>query len=313
MNRFIRWYNKNRKAFWLIVVISIIVISIPKILNQYAKNNKKNVSSSINNNTTTYDNKKYSIISEETIEENKSTEFSNIINEFIEFCNNKNTEKAYELISNECKEKIYPTIDDFINNYYNKIFKNKKTYSIQLWVSKGSHYTYKVNLKEDILASGNVDSVSIEDYYTIIDEDNAYRLNINSYIGNEEIEKFKELEEVKITILSKDIFMEHEIYNIEIENKTRNSILLDLLEKTGNMYLEDEDNFHYDAYNHEKVKEELRVKGKKKISIKFNKKYSTEREITEIVFSDIILDYDSYKNSENKDEFEDRTSVKIEL
>lgn len=312
MNKFIRWYNRNRKTFWLIIVISIIVINIPRVLNQYAKNNKKDVSSSINN-TTTYDNKKYSIISEETIEDKKSTEFSNIIDEFIELCNNKNAEEAYKLISNECKEKIYPTLEDFINNYYNKIFENKKTYSIQLWVASGSHYTYKVNLKEDILASGNVNSASIEDYYTIVNEDNAYKLNINNYIGNEEIDKFKESTEVKITILSKDIFMEYEIYNIEIENKTRNSILLDLLEKTDNMYLEDEDNLHYYAYNHEMVKEELRVKGKKKISIKFNKKYSTEREIKRIVFSDIILDYDTYKNFDNKDDFEDRTRIEIEL
>lgn len=312
MNRFIRWYNRNRKTFWLIVVISIIVISIPKILNQYAKDNKKDINSSINN-TTIYNNKKYSIITEETIEENKSNEFSNIINEFIEFCNNKNPEKAYELISNECKERIYPTVEAFINNYYNKIFENKKTYSIQLWVSKGSHYTYKVNLKDDILASGNVNSSSIEDYYTIIYEDNAYKLNINSYIGNEKIDKFKELKEVKITILSKDIFLEYEIYNIEIENKTKNSILLDLLEKTGNMYLKDEDDFHYDAYNHEMVKEEIRIKGKKKVRIKFNKKYLTERKIKGIVFSDIILDYDSYKNSEKKAEFESRTNLEIEL
>ena len=312
MNKFIRWYNRNRKTFWLIIVISIIVINIPRVLNQYAKNNKKDVSSSINN-TTTYDNKKYSIISEETIEDKKSTEFSNIIDEFIELCNNKNAEEAYKLISNECKEKIYPTLEDFINNYYNKIFENKKTYSIQLWVASGSHYTYKVNLKEDILASGNVNSASIEDYYTIVNEDNAYKLNINNYIGNEEIDKFKESTEVKITILSKDIFMEYEIYNIEIENKTRNSILLDLLEKTDNMYLEDEDNLHYYAYNHEMVKEELRVKGKKKISIKFNKKYSTEREIKRIVFSDIILDYDAYRNSENKDDFENRTRIEIGL
>lgn len=312
MNRFIRWYNRNRKTFWLVVVISIIIISIPQALNQYAKNNKKDVSSSTNN-TTTYNNKKYSVISEKNIEDKESDEFSNIIDEFIELCNNKNAEEAYKLISNECKEKIYPTLEDFINNYCNKIFENKKTYSIQLWVASGSHYTYKVNLKEDILASGNVNSASIEDYYTIVKEDNVYKLNINNYVESVEINKSKETSELKIVALSKDVYMEYEIYNIEVENKTKNSIILDLLEKTDNMYLEDEENLHYYAYNHEMVKEELRVKGKKKISIKFNKKYSTERKIERIVFSDIILDYDAYRNSENKDDFENRTRIEIGL
>lgn len=312
MNKIIRWYNRNRKAFWLIIVISIIVISIPRALNQYARNSKKDISSSINN-TTTYNNKEYSVISEKNIGKKESEETFNVIDEFISYCNSGNPEEAYKLISNECKEKLYPTLDDFINNYYNKIFENKKTYNIQLWITNGNYYTYKVILKENILASGNVNSESIEDYYTIVKEDNIYKLNINNYIGSVEINKTGETSELEMIILSKDVFMEYEIYNIEIENRTRNSILLDLLEKTGSIYLEDEGGLHYDSYNHEMIKEELRVKGKRKVSIKFNKKYSTEREIKRIVFSDIILDYESYKNSDNKADFENRIRIEIEL
>ena len=81
MNRFIRWYNRNRKTFWLVVVISIIIISIPQALNQYAKNNKKDVSSSTNN-TTTYNNKKYSVISEKNIEDKESVELNDYLKEY---------------------------------------------------------------------------------------------------------------------------------------------------------------------------------------------------------------------------------------
>jgi len=79
------------------------------------------------------------------------------------------------------------------------------------------------------------------------------------------------------------------------------------------MYLEDEDQLHYNAYNHELVKEELRVRTIKNVSIKFNKKYDTQKNIESIVFSDIILDYDSYFNYENKSEFKDREEIEIEL
>lgn len=312
MNRIIRWYNKNRKMFWLVIGLSVIVISLPKILNKYAKMKAENENSSINN-TTIYNNDNYSIIDEETIKKETNNENTNVINMFLEYCNNKDIESAYELLSDKCKEKLYPTINQFIDNYYNKIFENRKSYELQLWISKENSYTYKVNLREDILSSGNSNSAAIEDYYTIIKEDNTYKININNYIGNVEINKKNETDELKILVLSKDVFMEYEIYNLKVENKTRNSILIDELENTGTMYLEDKNALHYDAYNHEIVKEELRVKGEKKVSIKFNKKYSTKKEIKKIVFSNIILNYDEYKTYTNKADFKERRKLEIEL
>lgn len=79
------------------------------------------------------------------------------------------------------------------------------------------------------------------------------------------------------------------------------------------MYLVDVGGLHYNAYNHELVTEELRVRAMKNISIKFNKKYTTEREIGKIVFRDIILDYDNYNSYSNKAEFQNRAKIEIEL
>lgn len=312
MNRLIRWYNKNRKVLWLIIVVAIIVIRVPKALNEYAKD-KKNVSSSIVNNTTTYNNSNYSVISEETVKEEKNTENIELINNFIDYCNNGNIDKAYETLSNNCKEVLYPTLNDFKNKYYNTIFKDKKSYDIQAWFSNIGCHTYKINLKEDILSTGNVNSTSIEDYYTIVYEDNNYKLNVNSYIGNVEINKVNETDAIKISVLSKDIFMDYEIYNINVENRTGKSILLDSLENTNNMYLEDSEELRYDAYSHELVIEELRVREVKDVSIKFNKRYTTEREIERIVFSNIILDYDTYTIYNKKADYKDRIELEIEL
>ena len=89
--------------------------------------------------------------------------------------------------------------------------------------------------------------------------------------------------------------------------------MLDSLEKTKGMHLQDESDFNYNAYNHEIVQEELRVRAQKNISIKFNKKYSTQRKIKGIVFSDIILDFDEYSKSENKEKYYNRKEIKIEI
>lgn len=79
------------------------------------------------------------------------------------------------------------------------------------------------------------------------------------------------------------------------------------------MYVEDIGELHYNSYSHELVTEELRVRAIKNISIKFNKKYNTQREIERIIFSDIILDYDNYISYTNKSEFQNRTKIEIEL
>lgn len=219
MNRIIRWYNKNRKIFLLAILVIIALSVLPRVLNEFAKS-KKEVSSSINN-TTTYNNEDYSIITGETVEEETSKENSNIINSFIDFCNNGNIENAYQILSKDCKDKLYPTINDFKDKYYNKIFNNKKSYSIQAWVTEGSYYTYKIDFKEDMLSTGNANSASIEDYYTIVYEDGGYKLNINNYIASTIINKINETDELKIAVLSKDVFMEYEIYNIYITSKIR--------------------------------------------------------------------------------------------
>lgn len=219
MNRIIRWYNKNRKIFLLAILVIIALSVLPRVLNEFAKS-KKEVSSSINN-TTTYNNEDYSIITGETVEEETSKENSNIINSFIDFCNNGDIENAYQILSKDCKDKLYPTINDFKDKYFNKIFNNKKSYNIQAWVTEESYYTYKIDFKEDMLSTGNASSASIEDYYTIVYQDGEYKLNINSYIGNVIVNKVSEKEELKIAVLSKDVFMEYEIYNIYITSKIR--------------------------------------------------------------------------------------------
>jgi len=220
MNRLRRWYNKNRKIFWLTVFIAIVVINLPRVLNEYAKDKKK-VSSSISNNTTTYANESYSVISEEHVEEKTNEENTEIINNFVEYCNNGNVEEAYQLLSNNCKQKLYPTVNDFAEKYYNRNFKTRRIYNLQAWISNEDNYTYKIDLKEDMLATGNANSASKEDYYTIVYEDGEVKLNINRYIGNVEFNNSNESDNIKIEVLSKDIFMDYEIYNIKVTSKIR--------------------------------------------------------------------------------------------
>ena len=305
MNKISRFYNKNRKIIWISVFVIVFAISIPRALNNYAiKQNEQKRSSSNVNITTTSGNKDNPVISGGTPQIETTKQNKTVIDSFIEYCNNGSVDEAYKLLSNNCKEKLYPTIDEFKERYFDNIFKNKKIYDAQAWYNSNGCYTYKINLSEDILATGNANGSSIEEYYTIVNENGENKLNINGFINSEEINKKNENDNLEIAILSKDIYMDYEIYNLNVKNKTRNALVLDGLKDTNTMFLLDNNGLHYYAYNHELVKEELRVRSSKNISIKFNKKYTTKSKMTKISFTDIILNYDNNETEANKENLE---------
>ena len=100
-----------------------------------------------------------------------------MIEEFIKLCQNKEIERAYELLSTKCKTDLYPNIEKFKEQYYNKIFNVKREIEIEIV----DNQTYKIKFTEDILESGKIEGrESIIDYYKIDSEILEDKLYINN-------------------------------------------------------------------------------------------------------------------------------------
>lgn len=313
MSKLISWYNQNRKIIWLSILVIIGVIALIQTLNNYYKTN-----SSSNNNTnitTTSLDTNYSIISEEKIEEKTSKEQFNIINNFIDYCNNSQIENAYFLLSSNCKEELYPDLATFKSNYFDRIFVGYKDYNVKAWIVDNKSNTYRIELRDDILASGKVSENFIEEYYTIVKENGGYKLNIAGYIGKEYINKTNTINDITIKVISKQKYMEYEKYNILINNNSNNNIFLDSKEKTTSTYLLDSNEVEYISYNHELLDNELliRANSKAEITIKFNKTYKPSLEAKQMIFADIILNYDEYINQEVKEKYTNRLKINIDI
>ena len=96
MNKLIRLYNKNKKLIIMVIVIIIAVIIGIQLLNYFAKMNNENKSISNNSQNQSIDNgKTYQIIDGDSKDENTYISQKNIIEEFIDMCNNKEYEEAY--------------------------------------------------------------------------------------------------------------------------------------------------------------------------------------------------------------------------
>ena len=124
------FYNSNRAIIWIIVGCLVAVILMLQVLNSNTK--KKNIEISTkdinsSSNTTIYPNA--------SEKENKNVDTKEILYNFMEECNEGNAETAYNLLSTDCKEEMFPNIEEFKNKYVNTIFNTKKTYDVQPWIA----------------------------------------------------------------------------------------------------------------------------------------------------------------------------------
>ena len=307
MYRLIRFFNQNRRTIIKIILIIVFILILIQLFNLISKNkmndNKNvNVDTEEKSNIINEDNaliSDESLISGRKVSENVLSQSTEIIGKFINYCNDGNVELAYDMITDECKEEMFPTIGDFEKIYYSDIFYgSKKNYTIENWYGN----VYRVRITDDILSTGNLDNNAHQDYITVMSD----KININSYVGRKEINNVTTNNNVDIDVISKDTYMDYEIYTISVTNNSYNTILLDGGNNPKSIYLLDEKDMKYYFYNNEVVASNFIVPSqyKKIFKIKFSNSYSSSRTIRSMVFSNFIVNYDKYKNGdENKLEY----------
>lgn len=292
MNKLRSFFNQNRKKIFTVVFFVLFIIIIIQVLNNIAEKDiqgqseyAKNINKIHNSNKPNQSAISNSSISISTYEEQK-----NIISDFVEYCNNKEIQKAYKLISIDCREELYPTVEDFKKYYYDNIFSVKRTFSMQNWSGK----IYMLRYIEDVLTTGKVnDNSTIQDYIKIVSEGNENKLNINSYLGKKDINMEQEIQNIKIKVVCKKSYMDYEIYDFEIENNNEDKVIISHGGNAESIYLVDNKGTKHYAINSEIDNDSMAIDGKhnRKVSIKFDNPFISNRKINKIAFENIVLGY----------------------
>ena len=218
-----------------------------------------------------------------------------IIKSFFDYCSNNDVQGAYSLLSKECKDELYPNINEFKRKYFDIIFTNKKTYKSKLWISNDNKNTYRIEIYGDLLSSGEKEEMPIEDFYTVIYDNGKYSLSIKGYIGKENVNISKTQEGITVNILSKQVYMEYEKYRVEVKNNSREDVMLNTKENTNSMYIEDKNNVKHIAFLNELSNQDLSILSgfTNEINIRFNRTYKPNISIEKIVFDNIKIGQDS--------------------
>lgn len=296
------WYNNHRRKIWITVGIIAAVIIVVQFLNYLVSTTKNNEEANIitlpstkedlkeiENETNVSYESGVSVISGEAQSKEKLKTAAEVIGEFFDFCNEGNTQEAYDLLTDDCKEQIYTSLESFEQAYYQDVFGGEeRIYSVENWIGD----IYKVDITENMLATGKSNNGYVkQDYVTVEKVDNEYKLNINSYIGKTEINKTTEQDDIKINVLYKNTYMDREEYTINVTNNKDTSISLDKLYDVNSLYLEDSNGMKYPAYTHEITSPMLEVQSMetKEVTIKFYSRYISTKHINSIVFSDLTI------------------------
>ena len=322
--RIVEWYNRNREKIVILFICIAVIVGVNLLIvylsNRIAKEKQENEVLQIEQeNSLRSEFNSLSISSEESVlDDQQLTNFQQTmlktLEKFVDYCNNGDIEGAYNLISDECKQEMYKTIEDFKTGYYNIVFNGEsKSISVENWTAN----IYKVNFQPNYLALGNYTKGNIiQDYIQIVtDENGEHKLNINKYIGKEKIQKETTRNNLTIHITEVSRHMDYEIYKVKIINNSNSTVMLCDENNKNSIYLLDDNNLQYSVYTHEIAEASLKISPTetKEIELKFYNKYGTEKTIENIVFSKVILNLEEYENIEDKSQYEGFSYIQISI
>ena len=302
MNKLIRYWNQNRLKIIITIIIIVLIIVIIQVINSFL-DDIQDPTIQTEQKIPDLSNPSESVLSGEEIPEETAEGNAEIIKEFVDYCNEKSYQDAYNLLSQACKEEIFNNIETFIEDYINEIFDTEKSYTLELWFSTSREFTYRIlYIDNDILSSGTINiEDNKEDYITVVEEEGEYKLNISNFIYKEEINKSSSKSNIEITINNSKKYRDYEIYNITVKNNSDKTILLSSGSNGNDICIIDTNNVEYDSIIHEipLINLEVSPGTQKTLIIRFYKMYNMYREIDRITFKNIILDKESYEINQN--------------
>lgn len=298
-----KFLKKYGKIIGIAICIWLAIILINKLLKM--SNNKKEPS-------TTY--KPHVSVMDQSSSSPKKVQRSveEFIKEYVDYCNNGEFEKAYNMISDDCKEYVFRNLTEYEKYIQNK-FNDKKIYSIQNYSNYKGKYIYSVKLYDDILASGLTNSAYMYQEEKIIASYNKKGevvFSVGNFVEQEEILSVQENEYIKADIKRKIVKYGFEIYDVKLTNKTENIILIKNNEIDNEILLNLSSELRKETTTNNII---LEPEETKLISVGFEKFYDDKINSKSIIFNSIRVLNEYIENSPNEDNAIHKFSMELGL
>ena len=241
------------------------------------------------------------------------TDVKQTIDTYFKYCNTKEFQKAYDMLTDDCKSFLYENKLENFENYANNFYTGDKTYYIQNYSNIGKKYIYKLYVVDDLEKTGGSGGYNenVEKITVIKDKDN-YKIANQGYIENKKYDNMiSQTEEISVKVISKDISYSKEAYNLEITNKTDEYVLISDGSYIDEVTLNITDQKR-DATNTQNATFLIGPNSTKSMTFIFEKFADDSKEPTEIKLNDVRI-YDKYNTSLTPDDAEKLFSFNIKL
>lgn len=299
---FLKWrlkirnfFKKYKRVIFIVLIVWLVIIAINFFLGRRSETPMLN---------TTYNPHEVVLTSDTEVPEKLQTPIEDTIDDYINKCNNKDYSGAFELLTTDCKTHVFGDSLDNFTTYASSVFPNKKRYSIQNYSNFGQAYIYNVKLIDDIIATGltNQSYAYYEEKFAVKEDDGKIKLNVNDYMGFNDLKKVAEDDYLKIRVENKEEFYSFEIYSVKITNKTDKKIVL----YDGIVGNELSLISGQDERNPINVKDTITLEPgeTRTFEITFNKYYDESTKASEIAFNKIRIMTEQYTGTEETEEEE---------
>jgi len=213
------FFRRNKKTILVVMILWLLVI----LVNNFFKNNSLQEFE-----RSTYSEHEAVMDNGQTVPEKLQQPINETIDTYFNYCNNKQYELAYTMVSDDCKKIYFPTLTDF-KKYVDTVFDENKIYYLQNFSNYNGTYIYRMRIMEDLMATGLTGKEYLyfyEEKIALKEENGKISLSLRQFIQSEKLDQIYEDAYVKIWIDSKDVFYEDEMYHIKVKNKTSNTVVL---------------------------------------------------------------------------------------
>lgn len=280
------------KKHGLKVLIVFLVWLVLFIINQYLKNNPE-----IEQATNSY-NPDIAVMDDNgDVPTRYRSDIKQTIDNFFNYCKNEDYEKAFNILSDDCKRYIYSNNIENFKTYVKSKYNSNKTYYIQNYSNVKNIYIYDYYIIDDIEATGATDGYSeSREKLAISKVNDEYRISNQGYVGSYEYNNVTaEDENMKVRVTSKEMSYQKEGYNITITNKTDKYILISDGTYTDAVTLNIGDQLR-NATNTSNATMVVEPNTTKELTFIFDKFYDDGKNPTEINFNDVCI-FENYNTS----------------
>lgn len=211
--------RKYKRIIFICIIIWLIIVFINQLLKLYKPEPTAE---------TTYEPHTSVMSTGSSVPKKYQTPIEEKIKEYVGYCNNGDFDKAYNMLSSDCKKYAYPKFDDFVDHVLT-VMPLPREYNIQNYSNMKDLYIYDVRYTENYLATGLTNSTfsySDEKISFTKNKNDELEMGVGGFVRHDSIKASTENEYLKIEIIDRNVYYGTETYTVKFTNKTNYDIVI---------------------------------------------------------------------------------------